>query len=33
MSVTHVASLKAHLNLAHDLDDVLLSSYLDTAEA
>lgn len=33
MSVTPVASLKAHLNLEHDLDDALLSSYLDAAEA
>lgn len=32
MSVTTVASLKAHLNLEHDLDDDLLTSKLDAAE-
>jgi uncharacterized phage protein (predicted DNA packaging) len=33
MSIIPVALLKAHLNLEHDLDDDLLSSQLDAAEA
>ena len=32
MPITPVASLKAHLNLEHDLDDDLLISKLDAAE-
>lgn len=33
MLQTFVASLKAHLNLEHDLDNALISLYLAAAEA